>query len=440
MAYYDAVSPAWHDAMQAKGHKISFYEAFDFCVTVWVLYPLLLLKGIEKDNKISLLSEKLMGTVINVIESWDRLNMYVSEAMGTWQYTSMLHDLFKIGVISGYKPAVDRVIQQVDEILLPFAESIAFLFPLSFDTRTLKKYGNGDNYAIAGLFASLMLSIHEYTADEKYKKAAASAINVLYNLPANSSLQESFLTSYGVISALQLYTLTSNDKYIATAKYLLAQNLRLAYWYNDRTGARFDCFNLLGMFQACTPMLYPAFLENSMCLTVLSGIFRHMVPQKGLLRLFNLGRINNFYMFPKCMPEKYHITKSLYIPYENLGTLEDDKMGYVGQEIYGSGGVFWFYMLWEAFAVCDNKDIMVMALDLFKDNTPDASLTNSMFIVYNPLEEAVDAKIRFNHIKQGAYALTGIDPLSLNSRIELDGDLINIPIKPDEYVYVKIMA
>jgi len=438
MAYYDAVSPAWHEAMEARNARISFYEAFDFCVTVWVLYPLLLLERNDKNAAYSALSSKLMGTVKDLINNWDKHKLYTSESMGTWQYTSMLHDLFKVGEISNFTPAIDRVIKEVEEILLPFSERVSYLFPLSFNTITLKKAGNGENYAIAGMFAHLMLLLYDYTGEDKYLNSAKSAINVLYNLPVNSILQESFLIPYGVQASLRLYSIYKDEKYLSIAKYLLSQNLRLAYWYNDKTKDTFNHYNLLGMFQACTPMLYPAFLENSMCLSMLSAIFRYMHPQKGILRLFNLGRINNFYMFPKCLPEEFHITKSLYVPYENLGTLEDDKMGYVGQEIYGSGGVFWFYMLWEAFASSDNKDIMVMNLDLFENNKRDLCESDLMFIAYNPMDKEIRSKVHFNFLKQNSYVLIGPDLDNITKEIALEGGEIDITIKPDDCVYIKL--
>jgi len=439
IAYYDGISPAWHEALEAGNTKISFYEVFDFCVTVWVLYPLLILERNEKNEIYSALSSKLMRTVKEVINNWDKLKLYISEFMGTWQYISMLHDLFKVGEISKFVPAIDRVIKEVDEILLPFSERVSYLYPLSFNTVTLEKAGNGENYPIAGLAAHLMLLLYDYTGEDKYLNSAKSAVNVLYNLPVNSILQESFLIPYGVLASLKLYSLLKDEKYLSIAGYLLSQNLRLAYWYNDRAKSAFNHYNLLGMFQACTPMLYPAFYENSLCLSMLSSVFRYMPPQKGILRLFNLGRINNFYMFPKCLPEEFHITKSLYVPYENLGTLEDDKMGYVGQEIYGSGGVFWFYMLWEAFASSDNKDIMVMNLDLFENNKKDLCESDLMFIAYNPLDKEACPRVRFNFLRQGDYVLTGTDLKNITNEVALDGDGIDIAIKPDGYVYIKLI-
>lgn len=75
-----------------------------------------------------------------------------------------------------------------------------------------------------------------------------------------------------------------------------------------------------------------------------------------------------------------------FIPFENLGTLElGGQTGNVGKEIYGAGESLWMYLMFEALGHVDDRELMLVSLDLLE--TLDSKLfpANQLnFVLYNP--------------------------------------------------------
>jgi hypothetical protein len=117
-------------------------------------------------------------------------------------------------------------------------------------------------------------------------------------------------------------------------------------------------------------------------------------PSVGLLRAFNHARKNNFYMLPKCLPQNHHGSSLEYIPFENVGILEDEKIGWVCQEIYGSGQVFGAYNMWEAFARSEDRDLMVINTDNYKFfDLAHVHESNPHFLVYNAEARTITTRL-----------------------------------------------
>ncbi len=77
----------------------------------------------------------------------------------------------------------------------------------------------------------------------------------------------------------------------------------------------------------------------------------------------------------------------MYIPLENLGILENDRTGWIGREIYGAGQVFRAYLLWEAYGKSDDRDIMVLSLNDYKELNLNRLVDRKLeYIIYNPEE------------------------------------------------------
>src|SRR5208282_988281 len=95
----------------------------------------------------------------------------------------ILEELFQLGRLRKNQSFLDRVIVEVNDVILPLAKKMSYLFPLSFNRRTIERAGAGDCNAVLGAYANFMLDLHEMTASERYLAEAKNALQMLHRLP-----------------------------------------------------------------------------------------------------------------------------------------------------------------------------------------------------------------------------------------------------------------
>jgi hypothetical protein len=270
------------------------------------------------------------------------------------------------------------------------------VLPLSFDKRRMEKLNKGDGHGIAGLYANLMIDLHEAHGDAHYLDEADRALRVLHNLPVNVLAQESFLLAIAVQAADRMARHRDPALFGRMRDYFLAQTLRMLHWFEDRTTENCRDVSTLGMFQACATILYPAFYENIENLARIAPVLKHIEASPALLNVFNLARKTNFFFFQRCLPEKYRVSPLDYIPHENVPILEGPQMTTIGQEIYGAGWTFRAFLLWEAFGRAKDRDVMVLNLNSFEE---ERFLGREQFeaeiLVHNPSAVAARVELEF---------------------------------------------
>jgi hypothetical protein len=452
ISYVNGFSPAWSEALTAKGVKVDFKGAPGFDTAVMIGYSLMsavIASGKEEFEK---LSKRIHTFIQHAIEerieasahkrkAGNKAHREKSAAAGTWQFTFILEQLWQFAYLNEDDRVLGYVMDEVHRYLIPLAQNTAYLFPLCFNKNTCFKIGAGDNYAVGGLYASFMFTLYRTSQNPEYLAEARRAINALLNAPINSLPQESFLIAIGVQASALLYEETQDPLYMQAYDYLLAQNKRMLYWYDDNTMPEYQDYNVYGMFQGCTPMFYPAFLENIECVGRIASTFTLKKPHEGLLLMFNHARKNNFYYFPQCLPEKYHISHLNFIPLENLGVLEAERStGTVGQEIYGCGQTFRAYLTWEAYGRCLDRDVMVLNLNGYREYEQGRNKNEVLdFIVFNPEAEEKRVTLEFPTIQNpGAQVLMGTEYGDVQWRMQVVNKLVSVNLKPRECYYLQI--
>ncbi|GGD90210.1 hypothetical protein [Paenibacillus nasutitermitis] len=380
--YVNGVSPAWEESFQAKGLTVDFRNQPGMDAALMMIHPL---TEISRSAP-SPVYEELRRKVWEFIRhAGDEFLENRPRVWGTWQYIFLLEEWWRAAWFEEDGETSARIEAAVEAVVIPLAQRSAYLFPLSFRAPELKKHGNGDNLPVAGAYSYFMLLLYRAKGEKRYLEEAERSLRVLLHLPVNDLHQESFLLSMAIQAADGLFKETGDIAYEEAYRYLLAQNLRMMYWFND---PGFTDYKLWGMFQACTPMLYPAFFENLECAARIASTLKDRSPSDGLIRALNQARMNNFYCFPKCLPEKFRLSELDYIPLENLGTLEDDKTGYAGQEIYGAGQTFRAALLWDQWASCSDERLYMMNLDGYALNRRSAAPAVRTIMIAH-LEDAV---------------------------------------------------
>ena len=279
-----------------------------------------------------------------------------------------------IGSLAGSKEVTDHFLEAF-ATAQKMAQQYNYLFPIYYQTATLRAEGAGTNYAVGGLYAWAAILAHRLTEQDSYLEEARRAIRVLYTVPADRLFHEPQELAYGALAAAELGM-------HAEAKYLLYEQLRMFYWFSDPSQKSHE---IRGMVQAAASILYPAFKENVEAILPWTGVMKRGIIFDGLLRFMDQQRRNNFYFFENCS-KPGDKTPLAFIPFENLGTLElGGQTGNVGKEIYGAGESLWMYLMFEALGKVSDRELMIVNLDLLDITEAKSFPPQSLnFILFNP--------------------------------------------------------
>ncbi len=275
------------------------------------------------------------------------------------------------------------------------AHAVAYLFPLQFDKASLSAVGPGPAYPVAGTYALLMLDVAAATGASSYRLEAERALRALSHVPIDAALQEVFLIAHALDAADRLFTLTGEGEWLRARRYFRAQTLRMMYWYNDLTSPRTALSRQLGMFLACANIGYPAFFENIEVAARLAATVGGEDDPSDTLRILDHARRTNQSFMPVCSPDMYGPMPVAFIPFEDVPILEGpNDAGFLGQEIYGAGFTFRAHLLWDAFAVADHSEVMVINTDSYR-GIPASAPARLHFLAYNSTSTSLDAEVGF---------------------------------------------
>jgi hypothetical protein len=315
-----------------------------------------------------------------------------------------------IGSLAGSKEITGKFLDAF-QTAQKMAHQYNYLFPIYYQVATLRAEGAGTNYAVGGLYAWAAIIANRLTGEEHYREEARRAIHVLYTVPSERLFHEPQELAYGALAAAEL---GMRDE----ATYLLYEQLRMFYWYSDPSQKSHD---VRGMVQAAASILYPAFKENVEAILPWTGILKRGIAIEGLLRFMDQQRRNNFYFFQDCSGNRQRAPLA-FIPFENLGTLElGGQTGNVGKEIYGAGESLWMYLMFEALGHVNDRELMLVNLDLL--DVSDAKLfppNRLNFVLYNPTPDSRAAAISIPPA-QGREIHLSQDGKAVNSTFQVPG-------------------
>lgn len=323
-----------------------------------------------------------------------------------------------IGVLAGSTEITGHFLKAFERAQ-EMARRYNYLFPIYYEVSTLRAEGAGTNYAIGGLYAWAAILAHRLTGQERYREEARRTIQVLYTVPSDRLFHEPQELAYGALAAEELGMREQ-------AVYLLYEQLRMFYWYSDPSQKSHD---VRGMVQAAASILYPAFKENVEAILPWTGILKRGIVFEGLLRFMDQQRRNNFYFFQSCTGENKHAPMG-FIPFENLGTLElGGQTGNVGKEIYGAGESLWMYLMFEALGRVDDRELMLVNLDLLDAQSADQFPAKELqFVLYNPTAETRSAKVAIPPAHGRAV------------RLSQDGKPVNGAMQIPGHAWVRLLA
>jgi hypothetical protein len=408
--YVDAHSPAWREAIEARGRKFDMDQP---CLesAIWSAHPLSVLSHVTHEPLYKQLNERLLAFMDRLVRTGRTPLAPASDdtPRGSWQHFYIIEQMFQVARLRNDRALLAEIRREADEVIIPLTRKLSYLLPLTFGKRSLVAVGAGDTHSLLGTYASLMLDLHEWTGEASYLEEAKQALRVNARLPVNTVHQEVFLLAMGVHVAARIATRHQADReeFTSICRYLLAQTLRMLHWFDDRTTPETRAIHTLGMFQACATISYPALFENIEVFARIAPALKLLGADESLLRVFDHARKNNFYFFPQCLPDHYQGALK-YVPLENIGILEGPPPTTVGAEIYGAGWTFRAHLLWEAFGHSRDRDVMLLNLDQFDERRQmEAKAWDLGFIAFNPTEHAIHSELIFPLALERPAAIDG---------------------------------
>jgi hypothetical protein len=410
--YVDAHSPAWKEAIEARGRTFDMNQP---CLesAVWAAHPLSVLSRIDSEPIYDKLNQRLLAFIDRMVAAGKTpLAPAIDDApRGSWQHFYSIEQMFQVARLANNEPLLREIRREADELIIPLTRNLQYMLPLCFGKKSLEQVGAGDTYSLLGTYASLMLDLHEWTGEPQYLVEAKRALRVNARLPVNVVHQEVFLLGMGVHAAARIAQVTNDDKerdeFTAICRYLTAQTLRMLHWFSDRTSPEVQSINTLGMFLACASIMYPALFENIETLARIAPALRVIGANESLLRVLDHARKNNFYFFPQCLPEHY-AQPLKYVPLENIGILEGPAPTTVGAEIYGAGWTFRAHLMWEAFGHAKDRDVMVVNLDQFDERRQlERGRWDLHFVAFNSTTRTIESELIFAVALERAATLDG---------------------------------
>lgn len=368
-------------------------DHFELMTVADIVAPLLLYLRLHPDDKAARFVSRLSQTLARFHrpEASYISNRFPTDGVepvtDTWYF--FLNGLIKIPWAALIEP--DGTLDRVALDGLRGAERLAEVthdrLPLFAEFRPdvgPRPIGAAPNPSVAGLLAYAAL-LGDELGDVGGRQLARRLLLGLRREPVALAFHEPLQLGFAAAAAARLAD--EGDPLMGTlAEEFVRAQLRMLYWDEDPEAER-SGYAVRGMFEACASLLYPALKENIEAILPWTVLLRSgRGPTELLLKVMNLVRLHSLAFFDPLLPRP-NGSAAPWIPYENLGTTELPGTGSIGKEVYGTGEVFWAYLLFEALGRSDDPAILVVYADLLEPAAlRDFPARRRRFIAYNPTE------------------------------------------------------
>ncbi len=149
--YVDAHSPAWKEAIEARGRKFDMNQP---CLesAVWAAHPLSVLSRLEPEPLYEQLNGRMLAFLDRMVAAGKTpLAPAKDDApRGSWQHFYMIEQMFQVARLRNDPALMQQVRREADECLIPLTQKVQYLLPLTFGKRSLVRVGAGDTHSLLG--------------------------------------------------------------------------------------------------------------------------------------------------------------------------------------------------------------------------------------------------------------------------------------------------
>lgn len=342
---------------------------------------------------------------------------------------------------TSFDPALGGKFLQAMKGLMTLAHNVDYKMPQLYEaTRmipatSIDEKHLGVTYEVYGsaIYAYNMCLAYSVTGSDVYLNEAKTALQKLfggmefyvnslkeklYTDPYEFPINEVSTAPWGIAAAQWLYRLTGDTQYLTYSANLRNIALRMMNWFEsaladdpiDQSLGTISFFHAFPTTETTCPwesiMTYlPMLMElkNS-----------DIAPSQVLLKIFNLFRINGFsFSGASWNPDvvksakNYQSAITAYFMPEDYYCAETPTMpGQNGANSYMSNALMYSYILYEAYANADDREVMVLNLDITDEGLEMANGIRRNFIVLNSTGAEKSFKVKFSDLDEKAsYSL-----------------------------------
>jgi len=347
---------------------------------------------------------------------------------------------------SEFDPALGGKYLMGLEGLIELGHNVNYIFPQLFNAKDKTPatsidhphLGKPHDVWTGGIYAYNMCMAYDITEDSRYLIEAKNAVDKLFESASftvsNSVFTKKFDDPYefpvnevssapwGVAASQWLYNKTNDPKYLKYSEYFRNITLRLMTWYESslRDDPVDQSIQSQGLMHAYSTADTPTAWENIMTYMPMLMELKNskLKPSELVLKMFNVFRINNFYMYGvtwdpsvlKTFASNYTSHPAGYLPVEDFYTAETPTpMGLSGPTVYMSSNPFYAYIMFEAFSETSDREIMALNLDVNDQPQHMMESITRNFIYFNPTDTFRTFTIRMKNLKEGKYSITVTD-------------------------------
>jgi|GEM_PF-1929663 len=412
-----------------------------------------------------------VGPLIGDVEmSWQNL-FYNVEALRTFNMMRPedFHPALIANLLTGTN-SLEQLVRNSDYLLPQFYDPYDKAGAIQYDVPSLGKIK--EPWQI-GTYAYVMMEAYDATGDEAYFIEAEHALDTFfassyalsnsvydktYADPSEFPVTELFGNSYGSAAAGMMASVAADpqdkEKFDRYANYFLDVLMRLTFWYDDQKDPAARTLNNLGLFEphggAYNPTPWETIEAYVPLTTVLKGM-EDTVMIELLAKLYNLNRINGYYFYPKTWDptyfgsrEAYNDSNYPYMPIEPYYMSENGGHSDYGA-LYMANYAPYNYLMYEGFATTDDREVMVLNLDVFDNFQQAAEGVSQHYLLFNPEQTEKQVKVIFNQLSaEASYELTisdadgGHAATSTESAGALAGG-ISFELSPGQIVRVSVV-
>lgn len=377
-----------------------------------------------------------------------------------------------------FDPALGGKFIQATKGMMNLAHNCKYVFPQLYDatrltpTDSMDEKRLGVTYEVYSgcIYAYNMCLAYDLTGEEVYLTEAKTAITKLfggmefyvntlkeklYTDPYEFPINEVSTAPWGVAAAQWIYRITGDEAYLTYSNYIRNITLRMMNWYEsaladdpiDQSIGGISFFHAFSATDTTCP--WESIMSYMPMLMELKNT--DVEPSQVLLKAYNLFRINGFSfsgaswepgvvssaeIYQKAitayyMPEDYYNAETPTIPGQN------------GANSYMSNALMYSYIMYEAYAKADNKEMMVLNLDITDAGLKMANGIERNFIVLNPLAKKTKFLVVFNDLNEAyQYNLTVTDESDKKTVKKFSGkDLMkgySVSLNSMEYLRMKV--
>ncbi len=281
-----------------------------------------------------------------------------------------------------------------------------------------------------GSYAYAYLKAYDVTGDKSYVDLASKALSKVindvsfkvknnvytktYTDSAEFPITELFGSANGVYACYRIFEITGEEKWLTYSEAFFGMLAQLTFWYDDNLSGAAKTSTWVGLFEPHGGASHPCpweSIEAVLPLTEVLDATGDYLFNDLILAIMNTQRVSSYNFYPVVWSNAfashpaYNQEEFFYVPTEPMYNSFAGGNSDTGA-VYMSSLSFWNYLMYEAFATVNDKDVMILNTDVQADFESAVQGAERHFVLYNPKSTEVTVTMTHKELPAGNYTVT----------------------------------